>query len=550
MGLSRFIVRVVVAVGLLGLAPGCGYISDAELKDRLDADDDGLLRKFDCDDNDPSITVYQYYVDLDQDGYGDDNAAFVEGCELRDGLSERGGDCDDARPHVNPAGTEVCNQLDDDCNGRADDDVTDMRTFYQDYDGDGLGDPNDPVTTCFPPEGYVINASDCDDSDATTFGVSTWYTDDDGDGWGNPRATSVACVAPEGTVARGGDCDDTNGDIHPYATEVCDDDMVDEDCDGVANDDDISVDLSNGQDVWPDADGDGFGNASAPSVRCAPDPVARWVDNRDDCDDSDPTITTEDCPYLAVSAGGVSSCAVRGDLRIVCWGDDNLALNAPDGTFTDVAVGLDHGCGLELGGTLACWGETGADTFESDDVLHQVDIDGSYTCSLTDKEDLQCWANGIEYRLGVADKVFVDFEVGTSHGCGLLDDGEGKCLGACDSGECTVPSGPWLDLAAGREFSCGVDESGSLECWGDHSASPPSGIFDTTHAFGRNVCASGPDGIPVCWSSTVAFPGIGSPTESFERWDVGAAHGCGIRSSDQRLACWGNDSYGQASPPE
>ena len=31
---------------------------------------------------------------------------------------------------------------------------------------------------------------------------------------------------------------------------------------------------------------------------------------------------------------------------------------------------------------------------------------------------------------------------------------------------------------------------------------------------------------------------------------AGESHGCAIRREDQGLVCWGDDSQGQASPPE
>ncbi len=541
--------KTVVALVVVGTA-GCGYISEQELRDRLDADDDGLPRWLDCDDNDPTITVFEFYRDLDQDGYGDDSVKRIEACEVREGLSERGGDCDDTRPLVNPDQVEICNQLDDDCNGRADDDVLELRTFFQDGDGDGFGDPNSVVQTCFPPEGFVPNASDCDDTDDTTFGVSTWYTDADADEWGDWSSTVISCTQPEGAVPRGGDCDDTNGDIHPDATEVCDDLGIDEDCDYRINDDDPDVDLSNGQVVWSDSDGDGLGDALKPGLRCAPAPELRWVDNRDDCDDTDSEVTTEDCPLHNISAGGSASCAVRGDSRLVCWGDSTILTGVPEGTYLDVSVGLEHACALSLDGELDCWGNTGSSTFASEDSLLGVDIDGSYTCALTDSADLQCWNGPVEYRLGVSGHDLVGFEVGTSHGCGLLDDGDIRCLGTCDEGECTVPAGPWVEVAAGREFSCGIDESGEISCWGDHPTSTPVGIFVSIRAFGRQVCASGNDGYLSCWTNTSAFPGLTPPAIALEDWDVGSAHGCGIDRSSEEVVCWGSDTFGQSTPPD
>ena len=56
--------------------------------------------------------------DADSDGYAD---CTVPGC---DDTALLCGDCDDAELAINPAAIEVCNQLDDDCNGISDDGFT------------------------------------------------------------------------------------------------------------------------------------------------------------------------------------------------------------------------------------------------------------------------------------------------------------------------------------------------------------------------------------------------------------------------------------------
>lgn len=82
----------------------------------------------------------------------------------------------------------------------------------------------------------------------------------------------------------GVDCDDGNPAVHPGAHEVCDELPLDEDCDGVANEGD-----ADGSSTWyPDADGDGYGDASAPHQACAQPPG--WVATGDDCDDTDSNV--------------------------------------------------------------------------------------------------------------------------------------------------------------------------------------------------------------------------------------------------------------------
>jgi len=81
--------------------------------------------------------------------------------------------------------------------------------------------------------------TDCLDSDC--FGDSacedvvrySWYQDADGDGYGNPDVSTESPEQPAGYVLDNTDCDDTDADVHPGASEVCD--GADNDCDGIVD---------------------------------------------------------------------------------------------------------------------------------------------------------------------------------------------------------------------------------------------------------------------------------------------------------------------------
>jgi hypothetical protein len=214
--------------------------------DDEDEDCDGLA------DGDDALGPSEWYRDADGDGWGDASSTF-KACNQPAGYVEytatEAVDCDDSDASVAPGEDEVCNDIDDDCDGEVDED---------------------------------------DAVDATT-----WYLDDDDDGYGVADSTTVACEEPAGFADNTDDCDDSTGTVNPDQDEVCDDADVDEDCDGLA-DDSSAVDAV----LWyVDYDGDGFGveDTTSAILSCSDDPpsvsslsyVMEVVDGDGDGDEDD-----------------------------------------------------------------------------------------------------------------------------------------------------------------------------------------------------------------------------------------------------------------------
>jgi len=211
-------------------------------------------------------------------------------------VPEGWGECEGS---VDPV-DEVCDGLDNDCNGETDDEATDAPTWYEDSDGDGAGNAASSVRECAQPSGYVDDDTDCDDTEARrrpglpevcdgldndcnavvdddATDAATWFEDSDGDGFGNPSVSTESCGQPMGFVRNSDDCDDTTAQRAPGLPEVCD--GLDNDCNLVV--DDGATDAA----TWHrDADGDGFGDASATQAACAR-PEGYVADNTD-CDDT------------------------------------------------------------------------------------------------------------------------------------------------------------------------------------------------------------------------------------------------------------------------
>ncbi|MEZ4239738.1 MAG: hypothetical protein R3F59_26995 [Myxococcota bacterium] len=156
----------------------------------------------DCDDADPDAYPGAVWApDGDGDGAGDASAPLTSCGRPGAGYVAGADDCDDDDPAI--PGPEVCGGGDEDCDGEVDEaDAIGAATWYRDADGDHLGDPTQPLSSCAPPgPGWVDQAGDCDDAD--------------------PRV--------------------------PDDVDLCDD-GVDNDCDGTVD----------GPDCWRDTDGDGI----------------------------------------------------------------------------------------------------------------------------------------------------------------------------------------------------------------------------------------------------------------------------------------------------
>ena len=78
------------------------------------------------------------------------------------GLSANSDDCDDTQASVHLGATEICDELDNDCDGSTDENV--LLSWYLDRDSDGYGDTQTSSQGCTPPTpAYVGQAGDCDD---------------------------------------------------------------------------------------------------------------------------------------------------------------------------------------------------------------------------------------------------------------------------------------------------------------------------------------------------------------------------------------------------
>ncbi|MBM4395499.1 MAG: putative metal-binding motif-containing protein [Deltaproteobacteria bacterium] len=205
-----------------------GTYASQEVCNEIDDDCDGET------DEPGAIGCDDYMKDSDGDGFG---VATLTLCLCEPSApytATVGGDCADDLPLANPSRAEVCNAIDDDCDGDTDEGFPDENAngiadcAEQDTDKDG--DPD--VSDCAPldPDVSHMAVEVCNGVDDNCSGAADeGFPDLDGDGTPDCMDTDTDGDG----VADPDDCEPLDATVYPGAAEVCN--GKDDDCDGVTD---------------------------------------------------------------------------------------------------------------------------------------------------------------------------------------------------------------------------------------------------------------------------------------------------------------------------
>lgn len=298
------------------------------------------------------------------------------------------------------------------------------------------------------------------------------------------------------------------------------------------------------------------------------------------------------CEPLHIAGGGAGYCVLRTDGRVGCWGDE-LFLRpyspAPAGRFRSISVGSVSACGVREDSTGVCWGKDapleldgdvlqlsvasyrGVDVLRPDGTLDFIPFAGqtdqdvpegtfvevSAGCARRTDHTLECWDGSVPPP-GAFDSV--------AGPCAIAEDGSLQCWGGWEEIVPTPAPGPYRHVSSSSGFSairsgegiCAVREDGAATCRGENliaEESPQDDFREVAFGYGWPWGLT-PDSRLVPWAPWPEGPSlignsgpvVGIFTQITAGGDGMRPLSCGLEASG-RARCWGNNQFGQASPP-
>ena len=532
----------------------------------------------DCDGvaDDNAVDRSEWFFDGDGDGFGDPSLSLGLYCAL-EGMADKADDCDDSNSEIHPEAVEVCDGVDNDCDGGDDEGLTTV--FFRDADGDGYGDGDWPSDHCDDPgEGFADDDDDCNDADDTINpaaldtagdevdqncdGIELCFVDEDEDGF--TTDSPALTPSPDGLCsgaglaladAPAGDCDDSTPGINPGAVEAPGD-GVDQDCDATelcyidADDDGYVLDFeatTSSADI--SCTGAGLAHAGAMMGDCADDdPESTTTHDDGDCDG---VVTDDDCDdentdvglcFRSLSVGLTHSCAIASDGAAHCWGANEYNESQPPSevVFEKLSVALGLSCGLTPDGDARCWGMGSVDSDPFADVPEGVFVDISVgweqVCALDDAGGIVCWGmveEGLFDDMSPPSGVFSSLSQGDSDTiCAIGEAGVVECWGYAPSG--VLPGSDYSQVVTSPDGVVGLVGDGTLEGWPEDVTEGLEGSYTTVSLGSEAICGLDLGGNIHCGGFMDLFP----PTGEYADVGVGDGFGCAL-DVDGQIDCFG-----------
>lgn len=263
-----------------------------------------------------------------------------------------------------------------------------------------------------------------------------------------------------------------------------------------------------------------------------------------------------------LTVGRAHACALDGNGRAVCWGDDSDGQASPaPGSFIDIAAGDRFTCALRGHSavpveSVVCWGAGAAVTDKpANSDLQAITASDGNVCAYKYHGAVVCWGSAgptiapppsWNSRLNRV-------VVGARHACAWRDFSTIVCWGDNSVGQRIVPtSGSGSIMVAAGDTTC-TTVLGTVQCWGEHSMTLRASIdfgpygVPSLEAGEQHTCTSRSGGTIHCWGEALAGK-LDAPFDRMRAISAGGDHACGI-NGEGRVQCWGDGEHGGNIPP-
>ena len=239
-----------------------------------------------------------------------------------------------------------------------------------------------------------------------------------------------------------------------------------------------------------------------------------------------------------LSASTKHSCALNEGGTIECWGTSDVGEADPPGgmQLIDMSTNTLVGCGVRYADSvISCWGD---DTYGHGSppkltYWKQVSVGARHTCARDLEDRLDCWgSNGLSDLLAAPEGEYTSVSVGLDYACAVKDDGRIPCWGDNSGGRAESQSGrTFVQVSTNYYHSCAIGLGGSPD------------TMDTGLAEGP------PMGSVLCWGDDTYGRATPPPGDDFVQVSAGGMHSCGLRA-DGSVVCWGSNTYKELEVPK
>ncbi len=289
--------------------------------------------------------------------------------------------------------------------------------------------------------------------------------------------------------------------------------------------------------------------------------VACGGDTSDDEPIETPSQKAELTGANTVAAGLSTTCGIKTDGELLCWGGDlygtlgrgpteegiagqpKLAASiASTLKFKEVAL-VETACAVTQDGALYCWGPNDQGQLGVEGVETELISLGGFFDKPVSKSPVEVFPSGVGH-----------VGVGTSHVCASFDNGDLKCWGQAKYGaggliddieNGAAPADLEFDGATvaqielGGDASCVLTESGEVYCWGSNFIGLLGVPDDRMNPDHMDCAGGGALAIRYCTTKPQLVP-LPAPARKL---DVTNACACALLENDE-LHCWGSPVCG------